>query len=181
MLSPAQQILVATYANGDFSHIKSIDESREVGDTLFLFLMIELDEKEDCDSINEAIRRVDSSMRDLHKVATSLREANNDSAGHRLKAAQSAFEAYAFGEGVQVEAHDGFEVEGMHLSKVAYVRYEDDPPEADTHKVTYHVLFSHDWAISEDYALTTENGDYLGRSGVMDTGDSNAAPANLSI
>jgi len=64
-LSPWQQAVAKTYGNGDFAHITSVDEAREVGDTLFLFLMIELDEKEGCDSAPEAGIRLNNALGDV--------------------------------------------------------------------------------------------------------------------
>jgi hypothetical protein len=52
--------------------IKRQAEAEEVGDTLFEFLMIELSDTEDCDSFEEAERRVRRAIQSLEAVANAL-------------------------------------------------------------------------------------------------------------
>lgn len=73
MLTPWQRIVADNYAGGDFAHVQTLDECRDVGDTLFTFLMIELDPNEDCDSFDEAIRRVDVARRQIDELDEALR------------------------------------------------------------------------------------------------------------
>lgn len=72
MLNPWQQVLARTYGEGDFAHVASIDDARDVGDTLFLFLMIELGPREGCDSWDEALRRVEMAQEDLATIHDAL-------------------------------------------------------------------------------------------------------------
>lgn len=72
MLTPWQRKVADTYGGGDYAYIQTVDEARNVGDTLFTFLMIELDPKEDCDSNLEAIRRIDSAIDELQDAKRSL-------------------------------------------------------------------------------------------------------------
>lgn len=60
------------YAGGDFNYVTTIDECREVGDTLFLFLMLELADKEGCDSFEEACQRLENAQRDIQVVLDAL-------------------------------------------------------------------------------------------------------------
>lgn len=73
MLSPWQKLVAEHYGGGDYAHVETIDECHDVGDTLFTFLMVELDPKEDCDDWIEALRRVDQArdqLLDLHDTFT---------------------------------------------------------------------------------------------------------------
>ncbi len=62
-----QKTVLGSYANGEFAKIKST-EVETCGDSLLKFLLIELSEAEDCDSAEEAIRRIDSAIRELNEV-----------------------------------------------------------------------------------------------------------------
>jgi hypothetical protein len=72
VLNPWQKAVAETYAEGDFAHVASIEDAREVGDTLFLFLMIELGTREDCDSWAVALRRVEIALGQLEDVREAL-------------------------------------------------------------------------------------------------------------
>ena len=69
-LSPWQRIVADNFGGGDFAYISSVDEAEHVGDTLFLFLMRELDPGEECDSWDEALRRTEVAMRQLDEIVT---------------------------------------------------------------------------------------------------------------
>jgi hypothetical protein len=71
----AQQIVQQTYGGGDYAHLTTLDECRDAGDTLFTFLMIELADSEDCSTLEEAARRVDSATDQLGEVFTALQSA----------------------------------------------------------------------------------------------------------
>lgn len=64
----AQKIALATYGEGDYAHITSLDECKDVGDGLFTFLMIELADSEDCDTLEEAARRIQMAVEQLYAV-----------------------------------------------------------------------------------------------------------------
>jgi hypothetical protein len=72
MLSPWQRVVANEYGGGDYQHVHNLDECRDVGDTLFTFLMIELDKKEGCDSFSEAQRRVRVAREQLEALELSL-------------------------------------------------------------------------------------------------------------
>lgn len=79
-LNQAQTIAAKAYSNGDHSHIiESKDELdaalSKLGDPLFLFLIKEFDEKNDCDSLEEAARRARSIARMVEEVAEAIEEA----------------------------------------------------------------------------------------------------------
>ena len=73
-LSQIQRLVARTYDDGKHSHIKNIEEAHDVGDTLFLFLMIELSKKEDCHNIDTAIRRVGTAIGQLIEVKEALQK-----------------------------------------------------------------------------------------------------------
>lgn len=81
--------------------------------------------------------------------------------------ADTAFESYDFGEGVQVESHGHWDVDsydGMDdFTKVAYVRCDDDAPDAETHKVSFHVKFvTGTLQMDESYGYWCETGVHIG-------------------
>jgi hypothetical protein len=72
-LTPWQRIVADNYGGGDFAHIQNIKDVKALkGDTLFLFLMVELDPKEDCDSLQEALRRVHTAQAEVTHVYNML-------------------------------------------------------------------------------------------------------------
>jgi hypothetical protein len=72
-LSPEQQILVSVYGGGDYAHITSACEAQDAGDTLFLFLMLELAPDGDTDRA-EYVRRMDRAMHDVLDVLEALQQ-----------------------------------------------------------------------------------------------------------
>ena len=82
-LTPAQIACARTFANGDFAHLVELAQSSEreyqreldgCGDSLFRFLMRELDPREDCDTGEEAINRLDNAARDILEVKFAVEE-----------------------------------------------------------------------------------------------------------
>jgi hypothetical protein len=78
----AQQVVLKNYGGGDYAErfndmddLESEDDLGNVGDTLFLFLMRELADSEECDTLEEAQRRVDIALGDLQAVRDALSEA----------------------------------------------------------------------------------------------------------
>lgn len=74
-LSRYQRIAADAYDDGAHSHVTSIEDAREVGDTLFVFLMAELAESEDCEDLDTAIRRVETAINQLTEVRAALEQA----------------------------------------------------------------------------------------------------------
>ncbi len=74
-LNKQQQIAAKVYGGGDYSYVTSIEqvERANIGDTLFLFIMRELDESEGCNSMGEAIRRMERAQADIQVVLDGLR------------------------------------------------------------------------------------------------------------
>lgn len=74
MFNPFQRLCADRYADGDFAHVENLPEAREVGDTLFTFLMIELASSEDCDSREEALRRLEQAIANIEEIAAVIRD-----------------------------------------------------------------------------------------------------------
>ena len=77
ILNAWQRAIARTYDAGDYGHLTEQDEvSREelaaCGDTLFEFLIVELGDQEDCDSLEEAIRRVGRAREQLDNAIAVL-------------------------------------------------------------------------------------------------------------
>lgn len=85
----------------------------------------------------------------------------------RQAAADDAFAAYQFGEGIQVVESDNWNRDDPNdWTKVVYVQYADDPAVADSHKVSFHVRFVGKGSkIDEVYALEMEKGGDIGQPG----------------
>jgi hypothetical protein len=76
-LNKWQKAVARTYGDGDYGHFAESGEIRDneldqCGDTLFEFLMLELSDAEDCDSLEEAVRRVESACRQLDSALSVL-------------------------------------------------------------------------------------------------------------
>ncbi|HET6525042.1 hypothetical protein [Sphingopyxis sp.] len=72
MLNPFQQICTAAYSEGDFAHIESAEQARNVGDPLFAFLLAELASSEGCDRREEALRRLEMATADIRRVIDAI-------------------------------------------------------------------------------------------------------------
>lgn len=71
-LDKFQRIVADSYKEGEFSSVGIIQEAKDLGDGLFTFLMIELSEDEDCDSIEEAISRINKIISQVRQVCQAL-------------------------------------------------------------------------------------------------------------
>lgn len=67
-LNPFQRVLARVYGDGAFAHVASLEEARGVGDGLFTFLMVELSDREDCQTPDDATRRLVDAIEDIRKV-----------------------------------------------------------------------------------------------------------------
>lgn len=79
ILNAWQRAIARTYDGGDYAYLCdqaeiTREELADCGDTLFVFLIIELGDQEDCDSDEEAIRRV-ARARDQLDAAIAVLEA----------------------------------------------------------------------------------------------------------
>lgn len=72
MLNPFQRACANVYGGGDFAHVSSVDDARATGDTLFLFLMVELSSNEGCTDGEEAGRRLEMAIADIQGVAEAV-------------------------------------------------------------------------------------------------------------
>lgn len=77
VLNDWQRAVARTYGDGDYGYFEadgkiSDDDLEQCGDTLFIFLMRELSDAEDCDSSEEAIRRMESARRQLDDAIETL-------------------------------------------------------------------------------------------------------------
>lgn len=80
----------------------------------------------------------------------------------RASAAERAYENYNFGEGVEVVGRAGWDrSDPDDLILTVFVRYDTDPDDADSHKVSFHVRFEAE-KVSEVYALECDHGQMIG-------------------
>lgn len=82
--------------------------------------------------------------------------------------ADAEFESYEFGGDCSVVGHDGWERvsrgDSAEFSKIVYVRFSDDPAEADSTKLTFNVKFQGN-QIEDVYALEHRHGNEIGQRG----------------
>jgi hypothetical protein len=69
-----QRTAADVYAGGDFAYVEFIDPNAVYGDTLFTFLMSELSDNEDCEDLEEAIRRLHLAENQILTVRHALEE-----------------------------------------------------------------------------------------------------------
>lgn len=72
MLNEYQLIAVSGYNGGGLAQHMTLDSVRKCGDPLLEFIVSELSAEHDCDSIEIAIRRVDTAINDLMGVLEAL-------------------------------------------------------------------------------------------------------------
>jgi len=73
--APWLRAMLDTYGGGDYAYLdEKVDGGLDGphGDTLFLFLTLELHPDADCDSIEEAINRLNIAERDLREVREAI-------------------------------------------------------------------------------------------------------------
>ena len=62
-----QRIVLDAYQDGEHANLRP-SEIGSSGDTLLKFLLIDISEREDCDSFEEAVYRLDAAIKDLTEV-----------------------------------------------------------------------------------------------------------------
>lgn len=89
VINEAQRLLLRHYEGGEFAHLieelEAIDHGDpervlsmasgrvdECGDGLLRFLFVELSDNEDCDSLEEAVSRIDTALRQLAEVSARI-------------------------------------------------------------------------------------------------------------
>jgi hypothetical protein len=76
LLNDAQRVAVRAYDGGEHCRCESPEDAEDVGDTLFSFIIRELSEREDCDSFDEAVRRLEVARQQLDEVIEALSSAD---------------------------------------------------------------------------------------------------------
>lgn len=105
-----------------------------------------------------------------------VHRSDNDMAARQAEAS-AVFERYKFGAddcddgNVTVVDHDNWSMDDKNdFTKVVYVRYRDDPADADSHKISFHVRFNQAGEVEDAYALETEHGNDIGCRGDIHPG-----------
>lgn len=72
MYNEIQQKILKEYQNGEFAHLCAPDATEEdladCGDGLLVFVIHEVADSEDCDSVGEAYGRISRAADDLYKI-----------------------------------------------------------------------------------------------------------------
>lgn len=67
-----QRAALEAYAGGAFSYLETYEYRQEHGDSLLTFILAELSDKEDCEDLETALRRIESGISDLQDVLEAL-------------------------------------------------------------------------------------------------------------
>lgn len=77
--------------------------------------------------------------------------------------ADAEFEQYEFGDGVTVSESDNWDrSEANDFTKIVYITCDDDAPDADSEKVSFHVRFNTDGSVDDAYGLLMRTGADIG-------------------
>lgn len=77
--------------------------------------------------------------------------------------ADEEFARYEFGEGVTVSESDNWDTnEPDDFTKIVYITADDDPPDADSERVSFHVRFNPDGSVDDAYGLLMRTGGDIG-------------------
>ena len=77
--------------------------------------------------------------------------------------ADAVFSAYKFGEGVTVIEYDNWDTsDPLDFIKIVYARYDDDPTDVDSHKISFHVRFAKEGNVNDVYGLDMDSGNDVG-------------------
>lgn len=88
----------------------------------------------------------------------------------RESLADDVFSAYLFGDDVTVETHNSWNTDDPNdWTKIVYVTYADNDPQADSSKISFHVRFAPDGKIEDAYGLDMARGNDIGRRGDVHT------------
>lgn len=81
----------------------------------------------------------------------------------RESLADLELEGYDFGDGVRVVDQGTWDHDDPEdLNKVVYVEFDNDPPGASSHRISFHVRFSTAGQVTEAYGLTMDGGSEIG-------------------
>lgn len=72
-----QQLIVDHYGNGDFSYIETEEQTKDVGDSLFSFLIVEFSNSEGCDDLLTALSRIDTIIKDLLVIQNQIEQCDD--------------------------------------------------------------------------------------------------------
>ena len=67
-----QRAALNAYQDGEVRHFNSIKDAEAWGDTLLLFILQDLSDTEDCETIADARSRMESAINDLEMVLDAL-------------------------------------------------------------------------------------------------------------
>lgn len=72
-----QKVIVEHYGNGDFSYVTTEEQSKDIGDSLFTFLITEFANQEGCEDRITALSRCDTIIKDLQVIQHQLEQLND--------------------------------------------------------------------------------------------------------
>lgn len=67
-----QRTALNAYQDGEARHINNLEDAEAYGDTLLLFILLDLSTAEDCETIADARSRMESAINDLEMVLDAL-------------------------------------------------------------------------------------------------------------
>ena len=77
--------------------------------------------------------------------------------------ADAEFAQYQFGDAVTVSESDNWDKNDVaDFTKIVYITCDDDAPDADSERVSFHVRFNADGTVDDAYGLLMRNGSDIG-------------------
>lgn len=83
----------------------------------------------------------------------------------RSLAADAVLAAFNFGDTTVVGQDSWDTTDQNDFIKIVYVQYQEDLPDADSHKISFHVRFNQAGEVDDAYALEMEHGNDIGCRG----------------
>lgn len=89
--------------------------------------------------------------------------------------ADAEFELYDFGDGATVAGFDNWDTnDHADFTRMVYLTFDDDAPDSDSERVSFHVRFNPDGTVDDAYGLLMRTGADIGTR--PDTEDATSAP-----
>ncbi len=111
-----------------------------------------------CGSVEASLASFWKVSQESIQVCMDLREIDK-----RIALAEEEFDQYEFGDGVTVASRDNWDVTDQNdLTLIVYINGDDDAPDADSERVSFHVRFNADGSVDDAYGLLIRNGSYIG-------------------
>ena len=96
-------------------------------------------------------------------ISAKLKASKAISVDALIAQADAELSQYEFGDDIMIAGADGWDTSDvMDLTKIVYITGSDDPPDADSQKVSFHVVFNSVGGVEGAYGLLGRSGAHIG-------------------